>query len=47
MNRIILVRHGRSAHARSGWLDRAAVDAWQSAWELTRQPSPGSYPSIL
>jgi broad specificity phosphatase PhoE len=31
--RLALVRHGRSAHVQSGWLDAAGFRAWRAAYE--------------
>ena len=33
MQTILLVRHGRSAHVHSGFVDRAAFDRWREAYE--------------
>jgi len=33
MRRIILVRHGRSSHLPSAWVDAAGVDAWLRAYD--------------
>jgi hypothetical protein len=31
--RLVLVRHGRSAHVHRGWIDRAGLDRWQLAYD--------------
>jgi len=31
--RVVLVRHGRSAHAVRGWLDAATLRAWFAAYD--------------
>jgi broad specificity phosphatase PhoE len=31
--RIVLVRHGRSAHVHRGWIDRAGLDRWNAAYD--------------
>ncbi len=31
--RIVLVRHGRSAHVHAGWIDRAGVLRWREAYD--------------
>lgn len=31
--RLALIRHGRSAHVQSGWLDAAGFRAWRAAYE--------------
>ncbi len=32
-SRIVLVRHGRSSHVQSGWIDAAGFRAWRVAYE--------------
>ena len=32
-SRIVLVRHGRSAHVQSGWIDAAGFRSWREAYE--------------
>ena len=31
--RIVLVRHGRSAHVHRGWIDRSGLDRWNEAYD--------------
>lgn len=31
--RILLVRHGRSSHVHTGWIDTAGFNAWRAAYE--------------
>ena len=33
--RLALIRHGRSAHVQSGWLDAAGFRAWRAAYEAS------------
>ncbi len=33
MPRIVLVRHGRSAHVHTGWIDASGFRAWRTAYE--------------
>ena len=41
--RIILVRHGRSAHEQSGWLDADGLHAWRAAYDAAGL-APGQAP---
>jgi len=41
--RIVLVRHGRSAHVHAGWLDHRGLHAWRAAYDqagLARDDEP-------
>lgn len=44
--RIVLVRHGRSTHVHSGWLDHAGVRRWREAYDAAgidaREEPPGA-----
>jgi broad specificity phosphatase PhoE len=42
-SRIVLVRHGRSAHVATRWLDRDGVRAWHAAYDLAGL-APGERP---
>lgn len=49
--RIILVRHGRSAHVQTGWIDRTALLAWRRAYDeagilSTEVPPPALLDSV-
>ena len=33
LRQILLIRHGRSAHVHTGWIDRAAFFRWREAYE--------------
>lgn len=41
--RILLVRHGRSAHVQRGWLDGAGLRAWRTAYDAAGL-APGETP---
>lgn len=45
--RIVLVRHGRSAHAVAGWLDRAAFLRWREAYEAAGLAAHEAPPPLL
>jgi broad specificity phosphatase PhoE len=44
--RIVLVRHGRSAHVHAGWLDHAGVRRWRESYDAAgidaREEPPGA-----
>jgi broad specificity phosphatase PhoE len=47
--RIVLVRHGRSAHVhRDGWIDAAGLDRWRAAYELAAiDPADAPPPALV
>lgn len=47
MTEILLIRHGRSAHVHTGWLDRAAFFRWRDAYEAAGIADDESAPAAL
>ena len=45
--RIVLVRHGRSAHVHTGWIDAAGFRAWREAYEAASIRSDERVPAAL
>ena len=46
-HRLVLVRHGRSAHVHSGWIDTAGFRAWRQAYEAAGIVETESVPAEL
>lgn len=44
---IVLVRHGRSAHVQTGWIDAAGLRAWREAYERAGIREDERVPSAL
>ena len=44
---IVLIRHGRSAHGPTGWIDAAGLRAWREAYERAGIREDESVPSAL
>ena len=45
--RILLVRHGRSAHVHRGWLDRAALERWSASYDAAAVHDDDAPPATL
>lgn len=45
--RLILVRHGRSAHVHRGWLDAVGVETWRVAYDAAGLADDDAPPSSL
>lgn len=45
--RLVLVRHGRSAHVHRGWLDAAGVETWRIAYDAAGIADDDSPPPSL
>ena len=45
--RIILVRHGRSAHVHSGWLDHEGIHAWREKYDAAGLAAGETPPAAL
>ena len=45
--RIVLVRHGRSAHEHRGWIDRAGLDRWNAAYDAAGVHADDTPPPAL
>jgi broad specificity phosphatase PhoE len=45
--KIVLVRHGRSAHVQAGWLDAAALHGWLTAYDAAGLAPDQAAPTAL